>query len=297
MNLGVRPRHRSAALFELSGSRRNYRNWFITTIPTRMHSELHGIVEPEAARAKGPGAPPSLFHRAIASGSISSSRFVVSLVIQVIWGGPAPITNLIDEARVSTCVDQELNTCPAAVVVSIGLRSGGGLVGTILEPLQERPEWQHVAGLPRPGKTKALRKPGRIGRGEQFCTDAVGQQAYVEQRLVACPPALLPVKPITPSFWPQPRTALRLGFFFMLRDSALRRHGLQLANGPPGWATVRPLIYVHDRLVDGSIGSSKRERTIGAVYRRVGFGLTVISRDRAMKPRAPIARSPKSAVT
>jgi hypothetical protein len=54
MNLGVRPHHRSAALFELSGSRRNYRNWFITTIPTRMHSELHGIVEPEAARAQRP---------------------------------------------------------------------------------------------------------------------------------------------------------------------------------------------------------------------------------------------------
>jgi hypothetical protein len=59
---------------------------------------------------------------------------------------------------------------------SIRLRSRGGLGGTILELLQER--------------------PGRIGRSEQFCTDAVGQQAHVEQRLGACPPALLPVKPI-----------------------------------------------------------------------------------------------------
>jgi hypothetical protein len=33
----------------------------------------------------------------------------------------------------------------------------------------------------------------------------------------------------TPSFWPQPRMALRLGFFFMLRNSALCRRGL--ANG------------------------------------------------------------------
>jgi hypothetical protein len=55
MNLGVPMRHRSAALFELSGSRRNYRNLFIATTPTRMHSELHGIVEPEAARAQRPG--------------------------------------------------------------------------------------------------------------------------------------------------------------------------------------------------------------------------------------------------
>jgi hypothetical protein len=33
-------------------------------------------------------------------------------------------------------------------------------------------------------------------RGEQFCTDAVGQQAYLQQRLGAYPPAPLPVKPI-----------------------------------------------------------------------------------------------------
>jgi hypothetical protein len=103
MNLGVPLHHRSAALFELNGSRRNYRNSFIATTPTRMHSE-HGIVGPEAARAplNGPGAPPSLFHRAIASGSISSSRFVVSLAIQVIWAGPAPITNQINEVHVSS---------------------------------------------------------------------------------------------------------------------------------------------------------------------------------------------------
>jgi hypothetical protein len=43
-----------------------------------------------------------LFHRAIASGSISSSRFVVSLAIQMIWGGPAPITNQINEVHVSS---------------------------------------------------------------------------------------------------------------------------------------------------------------------------------------------------
>ena len=79
---------------------------------------------------------------------------------------------------------------------AIRLRLGGGLVGTILVPLQERPERRHLEGLPRPGKTKALRKLGRIGRGEQFCTDAVGQQAYPEQRLGVYPPALLPVKPI-----------------------------------------------------------------------------------------------------
>jgi hypothetical protein len=105
----------------------------------------------------------------------------------VIWGGPAPITNPIDEVRVSTCVDQELNTCPAAVVVSIGLRSGGGLVGTILERLQERPEWRHLVGLPRPGKTKRSVNR-RIGRSGQFCTDAVGQQAYLQQRLGAYAP-------------------------------------------------------------------------------------------------------------
>jgi hypothetical protein len=44
-----------------------------------------------------------LFHRAIASGSISSSRFVVSLAIQINWGGPAPITYQINEIRVSSC--------------------------------------------------------------------------------------------------------------------------------------------------------------------------------------------------
>jgi hypothetical protein len=44
-----------------------------------------------------------LFHRAIASGSISSSRFVVSLAIQATWGGPAPITNQINEVRVTSC--------------------------------------------------------------------------------------------------------------------------------------------------------------------------------------------------
>ena len=101
MNLGVPLHRRTAALFELSGSRRNYPNSFITTTPTRMRSELHGIVQSEAARAQfnGPGAPPSLFHRAIASGSISFSRFVVFLAIPMIWGGPAPIT--------SSCVDQD----------------------------------------------------------------------------------------------------------------------------------------------------------------------------------------------
>jgi hypothetical protein len=35
-----------------------------------------------------------------------------------------------------------------------------------------------------------------IGLGEQFCTDAVGQQAHGEQRLGACPPALVPVRTI-----------------------------------------------------------------------------------------------------
>jgi hypothetical protein len=68
------------------------------------------------------------------------------------------------------------------------------LVGTILEPLQERPERRRLAGLPRPGKTKVL--PGASAGGEQFCTDAVGRQAYLKQRLGAHSPALLPVKPI-----------------------------------------------------------------------------------------------------
>jgi hypothetical protein len=46
------PLHRrTAAFFELNGTRRNYRNSFISTTPTRMHSQLHGIVGPEAARA------------------------------------------------------------------------------------------------------------------------------------------------------------------------------------------------------------------------------------------------------
>ena len=105
MNLGVPLHHRSAALFELNGSRRNYRNSFITTTPTRMHSDSTASWDRRllAPRFNGPGAPPSLFHRAIASGSISSSRFVVSLAIQVIWGGPAPITNQINEVRVSSC--------------------------------------------------------------------------------------------------------------------------------------------------------------------------------------------------
>jgi len=61
------------------------------------------------------------------------------------------------------------------------------VVGTILEPLRERPERRHLAGLPRPDKTKAPRKPGRFGRGEQFCTDAVGQQAYLKERLKRLP--------------------------------------------------------------------------------------------------------------
>jgi hypothetical protein len=263
-----------------------------------MRSELHGIVEPEAARAQRPRGT------AIIVPSGNRLRIDIFLAFCGFLGHSSdmgwPSTNyesiIIDEVRVSTCVDQELNTCPAAVVVSIGLRSGGGLVGTILEPLQERPEWQHVAGLPRPGKTKALRKPGRIGRGEQFCTDAVGQQAYLEQRLVAWPPALLPVKPILQVSGPS-RGWLSVWGSFSCCETRRYAAWAPACKWPPGWATVRRLICVQDRLVDGSIGSSKRERTIGAVYRRVGFGLTVISRDRAMKPRAPIARSPKSAVT
>jgi hypothetical protein len=71
----------------------------------------------------------------------------------------------------------------------------------------------------RPGKTKALRKPGRIGRSEQFCTDAVGQQAHVEQRLGARPPALLPVKSILQVSGPS-RGWLSVWGFFMLRNSA-----------------------------------------------------------------------------
>jgi hypothetical protein len=87
MNLGVPLHHRSAALFELNGSRRNYRNSFITTTPIGCTPNSTASWDRRllAPRFNGPGAPPSLFHRAIASGSISSSRFVVSLAIQVIW--------------------------------------------------------------------------------------------------------------------------------------------------------------------------------------------------------------------
>jgi hypothetical protein len=104
MNLGVPLHHRSAALFELNGSRRNYRNSFITTTPIGCTPNSTASWDRRllAPRFNGPGAPPSLFHRAIASGSISSSRFVVSLAIEMIWGGPAPITNQINEVHVSS---------------------------------------------------------------------------------------------------------------------------------------------------------------------------------------------------
>lgn len=49
MNFGVPLHRRTAALFELNGSRPNNPNSLITT--TRMRSELHGIVQSEAARA------------------------------------------------------------------------------------------------------------------------------------------------------------------------------------------------------------------------------------------------------
>jgi hypothetical protein len=91
------PLHRrAAAFFELNGTRRNYPNSFITTpqLGCTPNSTASSDRRRLAPRFNGAGAPPSLFHRAIASGSISS-RFVVSLAIQMIWGGPAPITNLI----------------------------------------------------------------------------------------------------------------------------------------------------------------------------------------------------------
>jgi len=95
-NLGVPMHHRSAALFELNASRRNYRSVFITTTPTiRMRSELHGIAEPEAARAQWP--------RSTAIIVPSGNR----LRLRVIWGGRAPITNLIVEVRVNSCIDQD----------------------------------------------------------------------------------------------------------------------------------------------------------------------------------------------
>jgi hypothetical protein len=69
------------------------------------------------------------------------------------------------------------------------------LVGTILEPLQERPERRHLAGLPRPGKTKALRKSAGVSNFVQTLSDN-RRIRNSEQRLGADSPALLPVKPI-----------------------------------------------------------------------------------------------------
>jgi hypothetical protein len=46
---------------------------------------------------------------------------------------------------------------------AIRLRLGGGLVGTILEPLQERPERRHLAGLPRPGKKRSVNRGPSAG--------------------------------------------------------------------------------------------------------------------------------------
>jgi hypothetical protein len=76
------------------------------------------------------------------------------------------------------------------------------------------------------GRAKRKRSPGRIGRGEQFCTDAVGQQAYLQG---AYPPALLLVKPILQVSGPSRGWLSVWGSFSCCETAALRRRGLQLA--------------------------------------------------------------------
>jgi hypothetical protein len=111
------------------------------------------------------------------------------------------------------------------------------LVGTILEPLQERPERRRLAGLPRPGKTKVL--PGASAGGEQFCTDAVGRQAYLKQRLGAHSPALLPVKPILQVSGPS-RGWLSVWGSFHVAKLGVTPAWAPACEWPPGWAIVVP---------------------------------------------------------
>jgi hypothetical protein len=120
-SLGAPMHHRSVALFELKGSCRNYRNSFITTTPTGMHSELHGIVGPEAARAQWP----------------RSTAIIV------------PSGNRLR-------IDIFFAFC--------------GFLGHLNDMGWPSINYESYSLGPR----EFFRKSGRIGRGEQFCTDTVG---------------------------------------------------------------------------------------------------------------------------
>jgi hypothetical protein len=124
-----------------------------------MHSELHGIVGPEAARAQRPRSTAIIVPSANRLRLDIFFAFWVSLVIQVIWGCPAPITNLIVEVRVNSCVDQELNTSPAAVVVS---RQGAVWSAEFWSACKDSLRGGTLRACRGPGKTKALsgHRPG-----------------------------------------------------------------------------------------------------------------------------------------
>jgi hypothetical protein len=76
-------------------------------------------------------------------------------------------------------------------------------------------------------------------RGEQFCTDAVGQQAYLQQRLGAYPPAPLPVKPILQVSGPS-RGWLSVWGSFHVAKLGVTPAWAPACEWPPGWAIVVP---------------------------------------------------------
>jgi hypothetical protein len=89
------------------------------------------------------------------------------------------------------------------------------------------------------GRAKRKRSSGRIGRGEQFCTDAVEQQAYLEQRLGVYLPAPLPVKPILQVSGPS-RGWLSVWGSCHVAKLGVTQAWAPACEWPPGWAIVVP---------------------------------------------------------
>ncbi len=149
------------------------------------------------------------------------------------------------------------------------------------------------------GQTKALHKPGRIGRGEQFCTDAVGHQAHEEQRLGACPLALLPVRPILQVSGPSRGWLSVWGSFCMLRNSALRRRGLQLAIGllaghcrsAASYDSTSRVVPGIEFRGPGDVGrASSRARRTGDAAKRANPGMGTEEPARTRPPALPVLR-------
>ena len=99
-------------------------------------------------RLNGTGAPPSLFHLAIASRSISWSRFTVLLVTFTILGGSALIASQIDEAHVSFTL-----TAPIRQSTPVSMCHLLASSGTWIRSPSRRRAWQALplaSSAPRP---------------------------------------------------------------------------------------------------------------------------------------------------